>query len=105
VRAGRIARGGGALRSLTKDSADRMARSTSSARTSGALRPVALAGAALGTVRSLTKGAGHGGVTRALSPVEHSSVLRSGAAAGAALVAVSAASAATTAIRRRAEAQ
>ena len=92
MRAGGVVKGG--LRSLTRDSVtDRMARSTSSAPITGVLRPVALAGAALGTVRSLTKGAGHGGVTGSLSP------------AGAVLVAVSAASAATTAIRRRAESQ
>jgi hypothetical protein len=82
-----------------------MARSLPPTRVGTALRPAAAAGAAVGTVRSLTKGGGRGAVTPSLSPTGHGSVLRSGAAAGAALVAVSAASAAASALRRRSESQ
>jgi hypothetical protein len=69
------------------------------------LRPSAAAGAAVGTVRTLAKGASRAAVTPSLSRTGQGSALRSGAAAGAALVAVSAASAAASALRRRSESQ
>lgn len=103
MRAATLAKG--ALAGRLKDSAaDRAAHTLPAARIRGVLRPAAVAGAAMGAVRGLTKGADRK-VTPSLSPVEHTGVLRSGAAAGAALVAVSAASAATSAIRRRSESQ